>query len=103
MRRGRRNRARFIEFEPEISCYKPCRKRGYLLDQVILTYDELEALRLADYENLYQEEAAQKMKISRSTFSRIVAEARKKIADALINGKIILIKESDDDSGNSYE
>jgi len=50
---------------------------------------------------LYQEEAAQRMNISRSTFSRIVTEARKKVTDAIMNGKILMIKEVDDDSSSS--
>jgi predicted DNA-binding protein (UPF0251 family) len=100
-RRGRQNRARNIEFEPEIVCFKPCRKRGCFLERVILGYDEIEALRLADFKGLYQEDAAQMMKISRSTFSRIVTQARRKVADAILNGKIIMIKEINDDSGSS--
>lgn len=95
-RRGRRNRIRNIEFEPEIVCFKPCNKRRSMLDSVILRHDEIESLRLADYEGLYQEEAARRMNISRPTFSRIVAEARKKVADAILNGKMILIETVDD-------
>lgn len=100
-RRGRKNRVRNIEFEPETLCFKPCGRRGCLLDRVVLRYDEMESLRLADYEGLYQEEAAQKMNISRSTFSRIATEARKKVTDAILNGKILMIKEVDNDSSNS--
>jgi hypothetical protein len=54
-----------------------------------VTLDELEALRLADFEGLYQEEAAAKMKISRPTFSRVVEQARRKVATALIQGKAL--------------
>ena len=100
-KRGRRNRERNIEFEPETLCFKPCGRRGCLLDRVVLGYDEMESLRLADYEGLYQEEAAQRMNISRSTFSRIATEARKKVTDAILNGKILMIKEVDNDSSNS--
>ena len=92
-RRGRRSGPRRIDFEPVTVCYKPCGKRSYSLERVELGHDEMEALRLGDYEGLYQEEAAQKMGISRSTFSRIITEARKKVADALLHGKIIMIKE----------
>jgi predicted DNA-binding protein (UPF0251 family) len=53
--------------------------------------DEFEALRLMDYEGLYQEACAEKMGISRATFSRTVTEARRKIADVLLNGKRLLI------------
>ncbi|HCW92534.1 MAG TPA: hypothetical protein DHM44_02515 [Flexistipes sinusarabici] len=58
----------------------------------ILTLDELEAMRLADLECLSQEEAAALMNVSRQTFGRIVEIARKKMADALINGKIVKIE-----------
>ena len=54
-----------------------------------MTLDELEALRLADFEGLYQEEAAARMKISRPTFSRVVEQARRKVATALIQGKAL--------------
>lgn len=64
------------------------------LQEVILKADEIEAIRLADYEQLYQEEAAQKMNVSRQTFGRIVESARRKIADALINGKALRIDEN---------
>ena len=52
---------------------------------------EVEALRLADLEGLYQEQAAERMRISRSTFARIVSTARRKTAEALIHGKALLI------------
>jgi predicted DNA-binding protein (UPF0251 family) len=61
------------------------------LKTVELTKDEMEAIRLADFENLYHEEAADKMEISRATFGRILNLARKKVADALINAKTIRI------------
>jgi len=63
-----------------------------MLQEVILTLDELESLRLADLDGLYQEQAAEQMKISRPTFSRIVEEARRKVADALIHGKALRIE-----------
>jgi uncharacterized protein len=62
------------------------------LEEIVVTLDELEALRLADLNCLYQEQAAKKMKISRPTFSRIVEEARRKVADALINGKALRLE-----------
>jgi predicted DNA-binding protein (UPF0251 family) len=62
------------------------------LEEVILTFDELEAIRLADLDGLYQEEAAQKMSISRQTFGNIVESARKKTADAIFNGKALKIE-----------
>jgi predicted DNA-binding protein (UPF0251 family) len=62
------------------------------LEQVTLTLDGLEALRLADLEGLYQEEAADRMGISRATFGRVLAAARKAVADALVNGKSVAIE-----------
>ena len=57
--------------------------------------DELEAIRLADYEGRYHEEAARDMKVSRATFGRIVNEARRKVAEALIRGKALKIETHD--------
>jgi len=70
-------------------CFKPCGVPGHSLEVIILTKDELEAIRLADLEGLYQEDAAGKMEVSRPTFGRILNSARAKIADAIINGKSI--------------
>lgn len=61
-------------------------------DAVVLTLDEAEAIRLADLEGLYQQAAAQRMGVSRQTFGRIVESARRKTADALINGKKLRIE-----------
>ena len=72
-------------------CYKPNGIPLSMLTQVDLSIDELEALRLADLENMYQDAAAEKMGISRQTFGNIVKSARKKVADALINGKALKI------------
>ena len=62
------------------------------LELVTLTFDEIEALRLGDLEGLYQEQAAEKMNVSRQTFGRIIDSAHKKIADALVNGKALSIE-----------
>jgi len=63
------------------------------LNEVSLNVCELEAIRLADLEGMYQEDAAKEMEVSRQTFGNIIISAHKKIADALINGKAIKIKE----------
>jgi len=65
------------------------------LEEVLLGFDEAEALRLADIEGLYQEAAARRMGVSRPTFSRIVESARRKTADALLNGKALRIEGGD--------
>lgn len=61
-------------------------------EEVVLTLDELEALRLADFEGLYQEQAAERMGISRATFGRVVEQARHKVAGALVGGKSLRIE-----------
>ncbi len=77
---------------PQITYYKPRGVPLAVLQRVGLTVDELEAIRLADLEGLYQEQAAKKMNISRQTFGRIIESAHKKIADALVNGKALSIE-----------
>jgi len=62
------------------------------LEEVPITIDELEAIRLADFEGLYHEDSAKKMKISRQTFGRILNNAHKKVSECLIKGKALKIK-----------
>jgi len=62
------------------------------LDEIVLKVDEFEAIRLADLQGLYQEQAAEKMKISRQTFGRIVDAAHRKVARALAEGKALKIE-----------
>jgi uncharacterized protein len=62
------------------------------LTESILASDELEALRLADFELMSHEEGAKQMKVSRATFGRILESARYKTADAIINSKAIKIE-----------
>ena len=85
-------RCRRIRCNPDTNYFKP---RGIPLDaleEVNLTLDELEAIRLADLGESYQEDAAKKMNISRQTFGNIIHSAHKKIADALINAKALKIE-----------
>ena len=63
-----------------------------MLEEVILTVDECEAIRLADFEGLYQEQAAEKMAVSRQTFGRIIESAHKKVAEVLVKGKALKIE-----------
>jgi len=100
-RRGRRRLARCIGFNPNHTCFKPCGVRGQGLETLELRADEFEALRLMDYEGLYQEECAQRMGISRTTLSRTVAEARRKVADALLHGKRLLIAKEQEPGASS--
>lgn len=83
---------RTIEFVPRIVYFKPAGVPRVELEEVALTLDELEAVRLADLNGLYQEAAAPKMDISRSAFARTLESARKKIADALIHGKSLKLE-----------
>jgi predicted DNA-binding protein (UPF0251 family) len=62
------------------------------LQETVMTLDEFEALRLADLEGAYQEAAAAQMHVSRPTFSRIIESARRKVADALVNGRALRIE-----------
>lgn len=77
---------------PDKNYFKPKGIPASLLEEIVLSLDEFEAIRLADYEGLYQEEAAKKMDISRQTFGRIIESAHRKIADVLINGKALKIE-----------
>jgi uncharacterized protein len=84
--------SRSIAGRPAVSIFKPSGIPVTELEEIVMTLDEFEALRLADLDGLYQEQAAEKMKISRPTFSRIVASARRKVADALVHGKALRIE-----------
>jgi predicted DNA-binding protein (UPF0251 family) len=77
---------------PRSEYFKPAGIPLSGLEEVRLTRDELEALRLADLEGLYQAEAAAKMGVSRQTFGNIVGSARHKVADVLVNGRALRIQ-----------
>jgi predicted DNA-binding protein (UPF0251 family) len=77
---------------PQSSYFKPRGTPLSNLEEVVLTVDEFEAIRLADLEKLYQEEAAEKMKISRQTFGRIIDSAHGKVAEALVECKALKIE-----------
>ncbi len=88
----RPKKLRFVRFDPEVTYFKPRAVPLSSLEQVDLEMDELEAIRLKDLGDLSQEEAAKRMRISDSTFQRILKSAHKKIASALVEGKAIAIK-----------
>jgi predicted DNA-binding protein (UPF0251 family) len=84
---------RRVGWRPGISTFLPVSSNCLHPEPEIiaLNLDELEALRLADLECLYQEQAAEKMGVSRPTFARILESARKKVAEALVKGKGLVI------------
>lgn len=89
MPRPKNNR---IVYEPPIYTeFKPVGSRGQNLEVIDLTLDEFEALRLADQKAMSHAEAAEEMEISRSTFTRLIEQARKKLADFIIHGKLLSI------------
>ncbi len=88
----RPKKTRWIKCSPRERCFKPLCKPLSKLKGVYLTLDEFEAIRLADLKELKQIDGARRMRISRPTFSRIVASARKKVADSLVNIKAIRIE-----------
>ncbi len=89
----RPRRPRCLRFKPNVYYFKPQGVPLRFLEEVILLPDELEALKLHEVDGLEQVEAAQKMKISQSTFARILESAQKKVAQAIIKGKAIRIEE----------
>ncbi|NTW84155.1 MAG: DUF134 domain-containing protein [Chlorobiaceae bacterium] len=89
---GRPIQCRSVQDLPKVTCFKPDGIRQKKLESVLLTVDELEAIRLADLLGLYQEEAAKQMNVSRPTFGRILEAARKKVAEAIVEGKQLCIQ-----------
>jgi len=89
---GRKKRMRNIAVDHTEVCFKPCGVRRVSIENIKLGADEMEAIRLSDFEGLYQEECAKQMGISRTTFSRILDSAHKKISDALLNTKAIVVE-----------
>ena len=94
---GRRHVWRRVSYIPSVNYFKPAGIQLRYLEEVSLTVEEIEAIRLKDIEDLEQEQCAEKMNVSRTTYIRILDSARKKIADALTKGKAILIE------GGNYE
>ena len=87
----RHQKDRIIFRPPVFTDFKPVGVRSNLLNRISLTIDEYEAIRLADYFGNEHLEAAKKMEISRSTFTRLIKNAHKKIAEFFIEGKTLQI------------
>jgi len=81
---------------PRADYFKPRGIPMAQLEEVNLTVEELEALRLVDLEGMYQEDAAREMGVSRQTIQRMITEARAKVIEALVSGKALRIE------GGSY-
>ncbi len=82
---------RRIRGPPGVNYFKPAGIRMQELSEVILSYDEYEVVRLIDFEEIGQIKAGKKMTISQPTLSRLLKNARKKISEAIIEGKAIRI------------
>lgn len=87
----RPRRCRHVESDPDITYFKPQGVPMLELEETVLNLDEFEAIRLKDFKGLEQKDAAKRMDISQPTFHRLVTVARKKIADAIVNGKALKI------------
>lgn len=89
---SRPKKERIVHHPPINNRFKPVGVRRDFLEQTILSLDEYEAIRLADYEGLDHVEASEEMEISRSTFSRLIEQSRKKLALFLVEGKELIIE-----------
>ncbi len=89
--KGRPKKIRYMQKMPKVVQFSPRGKPGRP-DEVELLFDQFEAVKLADFQGFSQVQGALAMRLSRASFGRILREARKKIADALVNGKTIKIR-----------
>ena len=83
---------RRVSQQPACAVFKPVGAPFSTLEEVVLTMDEFEALRLADLEGLHHEQAAERMNVSRQTFGRIVEAARRKVAQVLVGGLALRVE-----------
>jgi uncharacterized protein len=92
---ARPRKPRRVSFLPGVTYFKPQGIPLRFLEEVQLSIDELEALRLKDLDGLEQEAAAGEMNISRQTFQRILEDAHRKVAESLVQGKALRIEGGD--------
>jgi len=97
----RPRKCRRIECKINANYFKPRGIPMTDLEEISLSLEELEAIRLADAEELYHEEAAERMNVSRPTFGRMLQMGRKKIADCVVNGKALKITTSKEDQNET--
>ena len=88
----RPRKPRFVDGPPIVDRFHPHPFHGKGKEEVFLPLEGLEAIRLRDYEALSQEEAAERMNVSRQTFGRILMAARKTVAETLVLGKVLRIE-----------
>src|SRR4030042_3265128 len=92
---GRPKKWRGVETEPGVTFFKPRGIPLRALQQIVITVDELEAMRLADFLEMTQEEVAQRLQVSRPTVTRMLSRAHRVVAEALVQGKAICIQGGD--------
>ena len=88
----RPTKCRRVASLPDVTYFKPAGVPLRVLDEVVLSVEEVEAIRLRDLEGLEQEQCGERMSVSRPTFQRVLESARQKIAEALLHGKAIRIE-----------
>ena len=88
----RPKKIRWIKCDSQTRCFRPHGKSLRTKEVVVVSLDEFEAMRLLDLEELSQEEVAKKMRVHRSTISRISQSGHKKIMDALVQRKTLKIE-----------
>ncbi len=88
----RPKKCRMVDAAPGVRLFKPQGIPARQLEEVYLSLEGYESLRLADREGLRHDEAAQRMKVSRQTFGRILSEARKAVVDAIVGGLVLRIE-----------
>ena len=92
---ARRKRMRCVQGQPIVRAFCPEEHPPWGIDEILLPVEGLEAIRLCDYEGLDQSAAAERMKVSRPTMGRVLAEARSIVAEALVLGKRLKIEGGD--------
>ena len=88
----RPRKTRQVKYPPRYGSFKPCGIPRTQLNEIELTLDEYEAIRLVDEQGLDQEAAASEMGISRPTVTRLVESARQKVATLLVKGGVLVIQ-----------
>ena len=84
---------RRLRFRPKAYYFKPQGIPMRQLEEIIINKEEMEAIKLKDFDGLGQMEASEKMNTSQSTFQRILSSAREKIANSIVKGKALKIEE----------